>query len=120
MIEITRGQADFSSGKVSPSVRTFWAATFCAIAILTFVKWTAITFGPSGNKAIAAIQVAQLKILEAEYEIARRGWTNVHDESISDAKTRLERAWTHLELKQYPETIAHAQQTTLPLRALLD
>ena len=69
MIEITTPRI-YLSGKVSPSATAFCTAIFCAIGDLTFVKWTAINFGPAGNKAIAAIQIAQLKILEAEYEIA--------------------------------------------------
>ena len=70
------------------------------MATLTVVKWTAIHFGPAGHEAIAAIQIAQLKILEAEYEIARRGRTDVHGES------------------QYPEAIAQAQETTFTLRTI--
>ena len=112
MIEATHRELNFS-----PSVTTFCAAIFCAIAILTVVKWTAINFGPAGHEAIAAIQIAQLKIVEAEYEIARRGWTDVHGERIRDARSRLKNAWSHLERKQYPEAIAQAQQTTLALRA---
>lgn len=88
------------------------------MATLTVVKWTAINFGPAGHEAIAAIQIAQLKILEAEYEIARRGRTDVHGESLGDARSRLKNAWTHLELKQYREAIAQAQETTFTLRAI--
>ncbi len=120
MIDVTCHRASFSSGKVSPSVKTFCAATFFVIAILTVVKWTAITFGPSSHGAIAAIHIAQLKILEADYEIARRGRTDAYAKSISDAKTGLDRAWVYFERKQYPETMVHAQQTTLLLRAVLD
>ena len=113
MIESIHREFNFS-----PSATAFCAAIFCAVAILTVVKWTAINFGPAGHEAIAAIQIAQLKILEAEYEIARRGRTDVHGERISDARSRLKNAWTHLELKQYPEAIAQAQETTFTLRAI--
>ena len=101
-----------------PSAAAFCGAVFCAVAILAVVKWTTINFGPAGHEAIAAIQIAHLKILEAEYEIARRGRTDVHGESLSEARSKLKNAWTHLELKQYPEAIAQAQETTFTLRAI--
>jgi len=111
-------EARYRKFSFSPSATAFCTAIFCAMATLTVVKWTAINYGPAGHEAIAAIQIAQLKILEAEYEIARRARTGVHGKSISDARSRLKNAWTHLELKQYPEAIAQAQQTTLTLRAI--
>ena len=70
MVEFIHRESNFP-----PSAAAFCGAVFCAVAILAVVKWTAINFGPAGHEAIAAIQIAQLKIIEAEYEIARRGRT---------------------------------------------
>jgi hypothetical protein len=103
-----------------PPAAAFCAAIFCAVVILTVVKWASINFGPAGHEAIAAIQVAQLKILEAEYETERRGRTDVYGESISEARITLKHAWTHLALKQYLEAIAQAQQTTVKLQTIAD
>lgn len=78
-------------------------------ALLILVKWISIGSGPSAHEAITAIRVAEWQVFQAESAMATARGSGAESEERIGPRPSLDRAWWHLELKQYREALAHAQ-----------
>ena len=81
--------------------------------VLILVKWDAIARGPTSEEAITAIGVIERDLAEARWLHAR-----THPEVLSEANTKLDRAWDSLTNKQYRHAIETAHAAGKLLEAL--
>ena len=88
-----------------PTYRTIWLSFFTLVAVLTLVKWDAISRGPTGHEAIAVLRVVEREVAQAKWQHGK-----YHGDVLRRADATLEQAWTNLEEKRYQDAITIAQQ----------
>ena len=98
--------------KLSP-VAMAGISLFLVGAVLGLVKLDTITGGPAGHETIAVLRVVERELAAAKVHTAPG------HESIASARAALDRAWNHLEQKQYSEAIVHARGAEQTLRGLI-
>ena len=90
--------------RFAPTFTTIWLSVFFLSALLTLVKWDAISRGPTGHEAIAVLRVVEREVAQAKWQHAK-----THAVILSRADAALEHAWTSLEGKRYQDAITIAQ-----------
>ena len=90
--------------RFAPTFTTIWMSVFFLSALLTLVKWDAISRGPTGHEAIAVLRVVEREVAQAKWQHGK-----THAVILSRADSALEHAWTSLEGKQYQDAITIAQ-----------
>jgi tellurite resistance protein TerC len=90
--------------RFAPTFTTIWMSVFFLSALLTLVKWDAISRGPTGHEAIAVLRVVEREVAQAKWQHAK-----THAVILSRADAALEHAWTSLEGKRYQDAITIAQ-----------
>jgi TerC family integral membrane protein len=100
--------------RFQPTFTTSCVVLVLLSALLTLVKWDAISRGPTGHEAIAV-----LRVVEGEVAQAKRRHGNAHAAILSRADSALEEAWTNLEKKRYQDAITTAQSAGKLIEKLL-
>jgi hypothetical protein len=113
---LTRPQAERRTAvrpmKLSPVALAGISVVFVG-TVLGLVKLDTITGGPAGNETIAVLRVVERELAAAKAQ------TGPGHQSIASARAALDRAWSHLEQKQYSEAIVHARGAEQTLRGLI-
>ena len=100
--------------RFAPTFTTIWMSVFFLSALLTLVKWDAISRGPTGHEAIAVLRVVEREVAQARWQHAKT------DAAIlSRADAALEHAWTSLEGKRYQDAITTAQSAEKLIEKLI-
>ncbi len=94
-------------GAPSAAANKVWIWLGVILATLVIVKWASIRTGPSANKAIVAIRVAQRELVEAQWVPANKSAS-----VLNDAEAALNLAWSLLEEKRYEEAILAARKAS--------
>ena len=88
----------------APTYKSIWLSVFILAAVLTLVKWDAISRGPTGHEAIAVLRVVEREVAQAKWQHGK-----THAVILSRADSALEHAWRSLEGKRYQDAITIAQ-----------